>query len=66
VAAHALPVRLREPLALTALLAAAARDKKVRTGALRFVVLKTLGEAATQGGIEPALVEACFREVGAS
>ncbi len=64
-AAHALPVRLREPLALPGLMAAMGRDKKVRAGGLRFVVLKSLGEAATQGGIEPKLVEASFREVGA-
>ena len=41
------------------------RDKKVRAGALRFVVLKRLGEAATQADVEPALVEASFKEVGA-
>jgi 3-dehydroquinate synthase len=63
--AHALPVRLRAPLPLAPLLAAMARDKKVRAGALRFVVLKSLGLAATQGDIDPALAEASFREVGA-
>ena len=63
--AHTLPVRLRAPLPLAPLLAAMARDKKVRAGALRFVVLKTLGLAATQGDIDPALAEASFREVGA-
>ncbi len=65
VAAHALPVRLRAPLAYAGLHAAMARDKKVRAGRLRFVVLKTLGEAITQGGIAPEPVEASFREVGA-
>ena len=65
VAAHALPTRLREPLALPGLVAAMARDKKVRAGGLRFVVLKALGDSATQGGIDPALAEAAFREVGA-
>jgi 3-dehydroquinate synthase len=63
--AHALPVRLRETLPLDALMAAAARDKKVRAGMPRFVVMKKLGEAATQAGIAPELVEACFCEVGA-
>lgn len=66
VAAHALPTRLREPLALAPLAAAMARDKKARAGGLRFVVLKALGEAATQGDIDPALAEAAFREVGAA
>lgn len=65
-AAHALPVRLREPLALTSLMAAMARDKKVRAGALRFVVLKSAGVAATQGGVDPALAEQSFIEVGAT
>ena len=64
--AHALPVRLRTPLPLASLLAAMARDKKVRAGALRFVVLKSLGLAATQGDIDPALAEASLREVGAA
>lgn len=64
-AAHALPVTLREPLSLASLMAAMARDKKVRAGALRFVVLKSLGEAVTQGGVDPVLAEESFREVGA-
>lgn len=66
VAAHALPVRLREPLAIPPLMAAMGRDKKVRGGMLRFVVLKKLGEAATQSGIDPALVETVWRELGAA
>jgi 3-dehydroquinate synthase len=65
-AAHALPVRLRQALPLGGLMAAAARDKKVRAGMPRFVVMKKLGDAATESGIEPALVEACFREMGAN
>lgn len=66
VAAHALPTRLREALPLAALVAAMGRDKKVRAGGLRFVVLRSPGESATQGGIDPALAEAAFREVGAA
>jgi 3-dehydroquinate synthase len=46
--------------------AAMTRDKKVRAGGLRMVVLKRLGEAATQDGISPALIEESFREVGAA
>lgn len=64
-AAHDLPVRLREPVALGALAAAMSRDKKVRAGRLRFVVLRKLGEAATQGDIDPQLAESALREVGA-
>jgi 3-dehydroquinate synthase len=66
VAAHALPTRLRVPLEFSALHGAMTRDKKVRAGGLRFVVLKKIGEAATQGDVPPALVEAAFREVGAA
>ena len=67
IVAHALPVRLRAPLAVPALLDAMARDKKVRAGLPRFVVLRKLGEAATRSdGITPELVAACFREVGAA
>lgn len=65
VTAHALPLRLKAPLAYADLHAAMTRDKKVRAGGLRFVVLKRLGEAATQGDIAPKLVEESFREVGA-
>lgn len=65
VAAHGLPTQLRAPLPLAALMAAMARDKKVRAGLPRFVVLKKIGEAATQDGVTPALAESCFRSVGA-
>jgi 3-dehydroquinate synthase len=64
-AAHALPKRLRAPLPLADLRAAMSRDKKVRAGGLRFVVLRALGEAATQGNIPPELADASFRVVGA-
>jgi 3-dehydroquinate synthase len=62
---HDLPVRLRAPLPLDSLTAAMGRDKKVRAGGLRFVVLRALGEAATLGGVDPVLAAAAFREVGA-
>jgi len=65
-AAHTLPVRLRAPLAVPALLDAMARDKKVRAGLPRFVVLQKIGAAATRSdGLTPALITACWREVGA-
>lgn len=64
--AHVLPVRLAAPLPLAALMAAVARDKKVRAGLPRFVVLKKIGDAATHDGVPVALAEACFREVGAA
>jgi len=64
-AAQALPTRLRLPLQLPTLLAAMGRDKKVRAGAARFIILESLGSAVVRSGIAPALVEACWREVGA-
>lgn len=66
VAAHGLPVRMRAPLGYAALQAAMTRDKKVRAGGLRFVVLRQIGLAATQDNVPPAVVEASFREVGAA
>lgn len=65
VAAHQLPTRLSQPLHMEELVAAMARDKKVREGALRFVVLKKLGEAATKDDVPAELAQASFREVGA-
>jgi 3-dehydroquinate synthase len=60
-----LPVRLREALAVDALQAATTRDKKNRADGVRFVVMNRLGDAATRSGIDPALVEAVWRELGA-
>ena len=53
------------PLDYDVLHTAMTRDKKVRAGGLRFVVLKQLGEAATQSDVPAPLVEASFRDVGA-
>jgi len=64
-AAHALPIRLREALAWPDLFAAMSRDKKVRAGRIRFVVLTQLGQAVTRDDIDLALVEAAFVAVGA-
>jgi len=64
VAAHGLPVRLREPLPLADLLGAMSRDKKVRGGRSRFIVLGPIGSAAAVG-VDPDLAAACFREAGA-
>ena len=65
-AAHQLPVRLRTPVPVAALQAAATRDKKNRADGVRFVVLNALGAAATRSGIPPATVEAVWRELGAT
>jgi 3-dehydroquinate synthase len=64
-AAHQLPIRLRASLRLDDLLAAMARDKKVRAGLLRFVVLHGIGEARTRDSVPLELAEQAFRDVGA-
>jgi 3-dehydroquinate synthase len=64
--AHRLPVRLAAPLPVAALLAAMARDKKVRAGLPRFVVLTGPGVAVTRDDLNLEMVETVWREVGAS
>ena len=63
--AHRLPVKLAEPLPIAALATAMARDKKVRAGTSRLIVLRRLGEAATRDDVPPPFVETVWREVGA-
>ena len=66
VAANRLPVRLGEPLPLGRLLAAMARDKKVRSGMPRFILLKGLGEAVVRSDVPRDAVEAAWRAAGAA
>jgi len=63
--AHALPTRLTAALPAAELMAAMTRDKKVRAGLPRFVVLTRLGEAVTLDGVPTAAVEKVWSEVGA-
>lgn len=63
--AHALPARLLQPLPVPDLMAAMAQDKKNRADGIRFVVLRRLGEAATQSRIPPPLAGEVWRSVGA-
>lgn len=65
-ALNALPARLRAPLPADALLAAMRQDKKARAGAIRFVVLRALGEAATRDDVPEAAVRAALRAGGAA
>jgi len=66
IAANHLPIRLRAPRPVVELQAATAHDKKGRADGVRFVVLNAIGAAATRPGISAALVEAVWRELGAS
>ena len=65
VESHALPAKLRQPLPLADLFSAMSRDKKVRSGVPRFVVLNKLGEAKTADDVPVALARGAFRSVGA-
>lgn len=65
VAAHRSPVRLEPAIELGALMTAMQRDKKVRAGKLRFVVLAGIGEAQTNDDVPSEPVEAVWRELGA-
>jgi 3-dehydroquinate synthase len=62
---HDLPIRLSRPLEVDALIDAMQRDKKVRAGMPRFVVLKAIGEAETLDGVDVDLVAKTWRQLGA-
>jgi len=64
--AYALPTQLHKALPVEALLDAMSKDKKVRAGQLRFVLLERLGTAVTDGSIERADVVAILEELGAT
>ncbi|MGJ8640420.1 MAG: 3-dehydroquinate synthase [Opitutaceae bacterium] len=61
-----LPVRMTNPLKIDDLMAAMQRDKKNRSGRLRFVTLSKMGEAVTSEGIESELIESIWRKGGAN
>ena len=63
---NALPVRLKSPLKTSDLMTAMQRDKKHRSGSLRFVTLQAIGEAVTTEGVETAVIEALWQRVGAA
>nr|WP_279387807.1 3-dehydroquinate synthase [Roseicella frigidaeris] len=63
-----LPARIRDlprRYSAAALLGRMRKDKKVRDGALRFVLLRGPGEAYTAGEVPPAMVESLLRDEGA-
>ncbi|MBO1076300.1 3-dehydroquinate synthase [Roseomonas marmotae] len=67
IAAVGLPARIRDlPRGFTveALMGRMRKDKKVRDGALRFVLLRAPGEVFTAGDVPAAEVEALLREEG--
>lgn len=64
VKAHKLPDQLKSPLKLDALFSAMQKDKKVRSGKLRFVVLESIGRAITKDDVPLEKVEEVWRTVG--
>jgi shikimate kinase/3-dehydroquinate synthase len=67
IAAVGLPARIRDlPRGFTvaALMGRMRKDKKVRDGALRFVLLRAPGQVFTAGDVPAAEVEALLREEG--
>ncbi len=62
---YQLPVQFRKPLAVGKVVQAMLRDKKIRRGQLRFIVLKRVGEASMKRRIDPALVKEILVQYGA-
>ncbi len=65
VAVYGLPIQLSDPLPASALCEAMKRDKKVRGGEVRFVILSSLGNAKTENGIPEELWRKLWIEAGA-
>jgi 3-dehydroquinate synthase len=59
-----LPLRARAPIPRTRLMEFLARDKKVADGAVRFVLLKGIGEAAPGQTISPEVLDVALSTVG--
>ncbi len=65
-ATYKLPSVLKRPLPTDQLMAAMLRDKKNRSGRLRFVTMEALGRAVTTEGVETAMIEAIWKNAGAA
>lgn len=63
---YSLPIRLKKPLPMKALIEAMKRDKKVRAGKLRFVAMEKIGKAVTVDDVDIDLVVFLWREFGAT
>ena len=59
-----LPSRVKHPIPRGRTLQFLARDKKVQDGRVRFVLLKGMGEAASQQGVPPDLLTEALSAVG--
>ena len=64
-AAYNLPTKLHSPLSLEQLLDAMKRDKKVRSGKLRFILMQGIGAAKSTEDVPESLAAEIFRSGGA-
>ena len=64
-ARYDLPTRMLEPISEDRLMEAMTRDKKVKKGKLRFVVLSRIGQAVTRDDIPEPLIRALLADAGA-
>lgn len=62
---YGLPVQLRSPLSINNLLEAMQRDKKVKQGHIKFILMHTIGEAITCDGIQLEQTRLLWEGVGA-
>ena len=62
---NGLPTVLNSPLAIEALNNAISKDKKNRASGIRFVLMKSLGNAQTKEGIDEAIINTLWKKVGA-
>ena len=65
IAKYDLPVRLANPLSVGRLLEAMQRDKKVRYGTMRYIVLDKIGSAVSRNDAPSELVRELWMEAGA-
>lgn len=61
-----LPIALESKLSLCDLMQAMQRDKKNRSGKLRFVTMQAIGHAVTTEGIDIGLIEQIWLDTGAA
>jgi 3-dehydroquinate synthetase len=64
-AAYSLPTQLRSPLSLEQLMEAMKRDKKVRSGKLRFILMQGIGAAQSTEDVPAEFAAKIFRSGGA-
>lgn len=61
---HQLPLQLNAPLAIPQLMSAMQRDKKNRSGRLRFITLEAVGAAVTTEAVDAATIQMIWSTAG--